>query len=176
MRGNSTAPGVYPEQRLNLRMRHESTPVELASFDPPVARAVVAVLRRAGIAADAADLETAEHAGTEATVRVPPEHRDAALSLVAARMEAVRQHVLEHERRVAPPTVVEEADELEPRRPLVLERFRRLGFIAVALVPALVITLANVRLPGAYVAAIVLGGIVLLTAWRTGRFGVPESR
>jgi hypothetical protein len=153
-----------------------TAPVELASFDPPVARAVVAVLRRAGVAAEASDVDTAEAAGGEATVLVSPAQRDAALALVAARMEDVRQHVLEHERRVAPPPEVVEVDDDEPRRPLVLERFRRLGFIAIALVPALVVTLANVRLPAAYVGAIVLGGIVLLTAWRNGRFDRPDRR
>jgi hypothetical protein len=153
-------------------MRHEPTaPVELATFDPPVARAVVSVLRRAGIGADAVDLDTAELAGGEATVLVPPHQRDEALHLLAGRMEAIRQHVLEHERRAAPPAPsVEVDDEAGPHRPLVLEQFRRFGFVAIALVPVLVVTLANVRLPGVYVGALVLGGIVLLTAWRNGRF------
>lgn len=151
-------------------MHHEPTAlVELATFDPPVARAVVAVLRRAGVPADAADADEAERSGGEAAVRVPPDRRDAALAIVAARMEDVRERVLEHERRVAPPAPP--IDSAEPERPLVLERVRSLGFIAVALVPALVVTLANVQLPGVYVAAIVVGGIILLTAWRTGRIG-----
>jgi hypothetical protein len=153
-------------------MRHEPTapPVELATFDPPVARAVVAVLRRAGITAEAVNVDAAERAGGEATVLVPPDDREQALALVAARMEAVRQHVLEHERRAAPPAAPPEGDDHEPRRPLVLERFRRFGFVAIALVPLLVVTLANVRLPAVYVGAFVLGGIALLTAWRNGRF------
>ena len=153
-------------------MPHEPTaPVELATFDPPVARAVVTVLRRAGIPAEAANLDVAEHTGGEAPVLVPPDHRDAALALIASRMEDVRHHVLEHERHAAPPPSVD-GDDLDAGhgRPLVLDRLRRLGFVGVALIPLLVITLANVRLPAAYVAAIILGGIVLLTAWRNGRF------
>jgi hypothetical protein len=139
----------------------------LADFDPQTARAVVVVLRRAGVpAALVGDGEAAE----EVTVAVPGDHRDAAIRALASGMDDVHAEVA-RQRGSAPPTTApsgaEDDDEEGP--PLLFERLRHLGFLPVLLVPLLVITLAQVRLPAAYTIAIIVGGTAALVAWRDGR-------
>ncbi len=114
----------------------------------------------------------AEQPGEPAVV-VPRTRRQEAFRVLSARMEQV------HERAAAGAaaahaTPAGAADE-PTHRPLVMERFRDMGFIAIALIPLLVVTLSNVRLPGAYVAAIVIGGMVGLVAWRNGRRATDEE-
>lgn len=135
-------------------------PTVLATFPTPLARAVVAVLTDSGVPA-----ALAEQAGEPAVV-VPRTRRQEAFNVLSARMEEVQEHAAGAASAAAAPT--DAADE-PPPRPLVMERFRDMGFVAIALIPLLVVTLSNVRLPGAYVAAIVIGGMVGLVAWRNGR-------
>jgi hypothetical protein len=54
----------------------------------------------------------------------------------------------------------------EARRPLVLERFRSLGWLALVLVPLLVITLAQVAVSLRWAIVVLIGGLVLLVALR----------
>lgn len=141
---------------------------ELAAFDPPLARAVVTVLRSAGLPAS-----LAAEAGGQAAVLVPPERRGEAFEVLAARMDDIHAEAAGAAGSPRPGPAPEPVpwDDGAPPRPLVLERFRRFGWVAVALVPLLVITLANVRLPGSLMVALVIGSVVLLSAWRTGRMG-----
>lgn len=156
-------------------MPHDHPPaVELATYDAPVARAVAAVLHRAGLPATTVG---AEQAGGETAVFVPHGRREEALTVIAARMEEISARAGAAAAASAGAARPGDGDaaaswqEDGGDRPLVLERFRSLGFVAVALVPILVVTLANVRLPLAYALAVVVGGMVLLTAWRNGRLG-----
>lgn len=57
-------------------------------------------------------------------------------------------------------------DETTERRPLVTERLRRLGWLALVLVPLLVIALAQVPVPVSWALVILIGGLVLLVALR----------
>lgn len=142
---------------------------ELATFDPPLARAVVTVLRGAGLPAS-----LGAGAAGQAAVLVPPERRGEAFAIMAARMDDIHAETAGAgavPRPAPPPEPVAWADDGADHRPLVLERFRRFGWVAVALVPLLVITLANVRLPAGMVLALVVGSVVLLSAWRSGRMG-----
>lgn len=147
----------------------ETPTAELAAFDPPLADAVAAVLAGAGV-------PTVLHqvAGGERSVLVPPHRRAEALSTLAERMDEVQALV----GAGSPPTPAAGAgasygadEDEEASRPLVLERFRSFGWVAVALVPLLIIGLANVRLPAGVVVALVVGCAVLLSAWRGGRLG-----
>jgi hypothetical protein len=140
--------------------------VPLADFDPPIADAVVTVLRRAGLPASVAGAT-----GDEATVVVPADRRAEAFAVLGRSMDAVHSELAEARAvavRRAPrtPPVDEYGEE---HRPLVFERLRQFGFLAVLLVPLLVVTLAQVRLPAVYMAVAVIAGVVALTAWRNGR-------
>lgn len=146
-------------------------PTPLADFDPALARAVVAVLRRAGIpATTVGDDEGDPH---EVTVLVPDELREAALDTMWRSMEAITAE----QRREVPETVTttawqpETAPELDDDEgpPLLFERLRNLGFLPVLLVPLMVVTLAQVRLPAVYVVALLIGGMAAVHAWREGR-------
>ncbi len=131
--------------------------IPLVTFDATTAAAVVAVLTRAGIGAWVA----AGTDGGEAEVWVAEADRERALSTLAARMEEVREEVLqstppgERPRRlrraawdadddVGPVAPGDVDDELRSGPPLVMERFRSLsGAMVVLLTPLLVITLAQ---------------------------------
>lgn len=153
---------------MSLRGPNPDQAAELASFEQPLAAAVVRVLRREGVPAD-------ERRGPDAevTVLVPAERRADAMRVLAARMEDIRDAV-EPARGPSSGGEVGEGDE-EAARPLLFERLRRLGLLPIALIPLLIITLANVRLPMAYAAAVLVGGMALLLAWRNGRFDKDED-
>lgn len=143
------------------------TSAQLATFDPPLASAVVAVLRRVGISAT---VEPLDH--DEVEVRVPAARREEALAALASRMEEVQ--------RLARATSgnghsgpgeqepVGEADEGEDGGPaIVMERLRRMGLgIAVVLTPLLVITLVGRQLPIGYALALFVLGLVTVVYWR----------
>lgn len=131
---------------------------ELAAFDPPIARAVVAVLRSEGIRAWLVG-ETAEDASL---VHVVPEDRGAALAALTRRMEEV------HERAGEEAEVDADLGVADP--PLVMERFRSAGLlIGVILAPLLVVTLARTRLSVGMTLAVVVGGAVALMLARRPR-------
>jgi hypothetical protein len=138
----------------------------LATFDPPLAQAVVMVLRREGVVS-----RVQSSPGGEAEVLVPATRREEALSLLAAHMEDL--HELARSEAVVPleppeaaPAEPEDDDE-GPTRPIVMERLRRSGLgIAAVLVPLLVITLAAPDLPLRYALLVFVGGLVAITAWR----------
>lgn len=119
---------------------------------------MAATLRDAGIPA------ALTSGDDEVTVFVPATRRDQALTVVSARMEEI---VAAATADPDPPS--QAADVPDPQRPLLFERLRGLGFVPIALAPLLVVSLANVRLPGAYTAALIIGGMVGLVAWRNGR-------
>jgi hypothetical protein len=151
-----------------------AAPVPLADFDPPVARAVIRVLRRAGVPADVHEPATAGAGEDGVTVLVPGERRDEAMAALAAGMDAIQEEL----RRQAPPehgpgggtaasaSAPEDAEE-EP--PLVFERLRRLGFLPVLLVPLLVVTLSQIRLSAVYAFVLLVGGAAAVVAWRDRR-------
>lgn len=56
-----------------------------------------------------------------------------------------------------------EDDEHGP--PLVMERLRRFGWLAVVLVPLLVITLAQTFMSTEWALIVFVGGLVAITAW-----------
>jgi hypothetical protein len=140
------------------------SPVPLADLDPPVARAVVAVLTRAGLPAAVAVHGAAAPIADELTVVVPESRREEALATMAASMEDIRAE-LDHVR----PSRVAEEDDQDEGRPLLFERLRSLGFLPVLLVPLLVVTLSQTRLAPVYAIAIIVGGGLVLVAWRDGR-------
>lgn len=131
--------------------------VQLATFDRVVAAAVELVLGRAGIPARLGD-----EGGPEVDVLVPEVHRDRALEILAAQMEQI--NALSRE-PVSPP---EEHDE-DHERPLVMDRFRSLGVLALVLAPLLVVTLAVPALPRGLAIAVFLGGMVAVVALRDRR-------
>jgi hypothetical protein len=147
--------------------------VPLADFDPPIAEAVVTVLRRAGLPA-----AVGEATDEEATVVVPADRREEAFAVLGRSMDAVHSELAEARavavRRAPQPPELDEYGE-EYGRPLVFERLRQFGFLAVLLVPLLVVTLAQVRLPAVYMAVAVIAGVVALTAWRNGRLDRSED-
>jgi hypothetical protein len=160
------------------------TPVQLAEFDPPVATAVVTVLRRAGLPASLAGSGTS---ADEVAVMVPAECREEALAAMASSMEAIRDelarsraggrravdpaHGGERDRPVTSAADAHDADDAddELHRPLLFERLRSLGFLPVLLVPLLVVTLSQTRLPAIYAVAVIVGGGLVIVAWRDGR-------
>lgn len=157
-----------------------SDTVPLAEFDPPMARAVSEVLRRAGVPAEVSPQTTDAHG--DALVVVPDGRREEAFEVLARSMEDVQAQLrsdvperrswpaLERRSGAVEPDCSEDGSELEDDgRPLLFERLRQLGFLPLLLVPLMVVTLAQVRMPGAYTAALVIGGIVALYAWRNGR-------
>lgn len=140
------------------------TDTQLATFDPPVARAVAAVLEREGMSAT---VEPLDHG--EAEVRVATERRDEALVLLARHMErvhelAAKQHV---DAVTATPLPLDPSPDDEDSRPIVMERLRRMGLgIAVVLAPLLIITLAGPDLPIGYALVLFLAGLVAVVYWR----------
>jgi hypothetical protein len=153
-----------------------SDTVPLAEFDPAMARAVAQVLRRAGVPAQVAGGDPAASADVVVVV-VPEGRREEAFAVLARSMEDVhaarRSDVPRGASQPSPaaandPQAPGEGD-VDTGRPLLFERLRQLGFLPVLLVPLVVVALAQVRLPGAYTAALVIGGIVALYAWRNGR-------
>lgn len=127
-----------------------------AELDPPLAQAVVAVLRDAHLRA-----WVEESGGDVDRVYVVREDHTAAEVTLTARMEDVQALA----RRIAeppPPAGAARHDTGgEARRPLVLERFRRTAVVVVALlVPVLAVTLAQAALPRGAAAALVLLGVV----------------
>lgn len=147
----------------------DGTSVQLATFDPPVAEAVVAVLRRERVPAT---VEPLDHA--EAEVRVPAARRDEALALLATHMEAIRELVedaTDGDTTTTTSLPLAEPDD-ETGRPIVMERFRRMGLgIAVVLAPLLVITLAAPDLPIGYALLLFLAGLVAVVYWRNRQEG-----
>lgn len=60
----------------------------------------------------------------------------------------------------------DQGDDDEQGRPLVMERLRRFSWMAVVLVPLLVITLAQTFMSIEWALIIFVGGLVAITAWR----------
>lgn len=140
--------------------RTDGPGVPLTAFDRRTATAVVAVLCRAGVDAWAAATD-----GEDVEVRVVHDQRDHALRELGNRMEEVREAVLAADadplaqtasetppaaygddppnasgRGAAPPP---DPDDVRAGPPLVMERFRSIRFLAVAVMaPLLVVTLA----------------------------------
>lgn len=136
------------------------TSAHLASFDPALAEAVVAVLRREGVSA------VAEPDGNgQVEVRVPAAHREQALTVLAARMEAVHELARSGTAAGAAPAASAAPDE-DDGPPIVMERFRRMGFgIAVVLAPLLIVTLGG-ALPLGYAVGLFVLGLVAVVYWR----------
>jgi hypothetical protein len=144
---------------------------EFAAFDPPLARAVVTVLRREGLRAWLGR----DRGGGTVHVFVDPDDREAALACLGRRMDDV-QELAARQREDAPPArpapagrgQVDGDDGGEDARPLVMERFARAGMVlALVLIPLLVVTLASARVPrGIAVAVVVLG---VLGVWAARR-------
>jgi hypothetical protein len=128
--------------------------VALTAFDIRTAAAVVSVLRGAGISAWA----TAEDESGEVEVRVAADDRERAMAELGARMEQV-QDALRKSDRTAPgirptartrradpdpdPAPLPDPDDVHAGPPLVMERFRSMGFLtAMVIVPLMVVTLA----------------------------------
>lgn len=163
----------------------DGTSAQLATFDPPLADAVVTVLRREGIPARSEPV-----ADDQVEITVPADRREQALTLLAGRMEAVNELVngsgdvttVDSE---SPPTgerrLVEGEDlqgdgEETPQRPLLMERLRRVGYgLGALLVPLLVITVAGRNLPAGYALAVFIGGLVAITWWRSRRQDAEPS-
>lgn len=114
--------------------------VPLTAFDRRTATAVVAVLCRAGVDAWATSTD-----GEDVEVRVVREQREQALRELGNRMEEVREAVraadqAPRDRPVTPEPP--EPDDVRAGPPLVMERFRSMRFLAVAVMaPLLVVTL-----------------------------------
>lgn len=141
-----------------------TTSEPLASFDPPLAAAVVTVLRQRGITAAA---EPA--AGGEALVRVPAGSRDAAFSVVAAHMD----RIFELARQEAPPAPaaaavdVDTEEEVGDRPVLVFDVLRRYGVVLIlVLAPLLVVTLSRPSMPLAFAFVVLVGGAAAIVWWR----------
>lgn len=142
----------------------DGTSAQLAIFDPPLAEAVATILGREGVPAT---VEPLDHA--EAEVRVPAARRDEALALLATHMEAVRE-LLDgagaSDTTTTTSLPLADPDD-ETGRPMVMERFRRMGLgVAVVLAPLLAITLAARDLPIGYALLIFLAGLVAVVYWR----------
>lgn len=140
-----------------------TTSEPLASFDPPLAAAVVTVLRQRGITAAA---EPA--AGGEALVRVPAGSRDAAFSVVAAHMD----RIFELARQEVPPAPaaavdVDPEEEVGDRPVLVFDVLRRYGVVLIlVLAPLLVVTLSRPSMPLAFAFVVLVGGAAAIVWWR----------
>lgn len=143
-------------------VRDEAT---VTTFDARTARAVVTVLRRAGIAARAvADAVDAD----EVDVRVPAPQRNAAMAVLAERMEEVRDEALRADtrerrpQRLPTPPPGPQDDDVRGGPPLVMERFANLGLaVVIVMVPLLALTLATPSLPRQ---ARVIGFVVVVVA------------
>lgn len=139
------------------------TNTQLATFDAPLADAVVTVLRREGVPAAARPLGDGE-----VEVRVPAARRDEALALLADRMEDVRAEVHggDGSAPTSLPLVDGESAEDESGPPLVMDRLRRMGLgVVIVLAPLLVITLAQPNLPVGYALALFVVGLVAVVFW-----------
>ncbi|HWB72363.1 MAG TPA: hypothetical protein VG452_09090 [Egibacteraceae bacterium] len=128
--------------------------VELDAFAPALAQAVEAVLRREGLPA-----RTQAAAGDWA-VLVPDGRRDEAFALLARHMDEVQ--ALARGQPAPPAADPDDAD----GPPIVMERLRRMGFLALLLAPLLVVTLASAGMPLRYALALFLLGVVVVAAWR----------
>lgn len=155
----------------------------LVAFDPTTAEVVVGVLDRAGIRAD---LGPADPRG-DVPVLVPPAARDAALAVLAERMEEIAAAVRtadagtttatssarRRDRAGSPADAgMADLDPDDPRSgpPLVMERFRNLGYLALLLVPLLAVSLAVPGMPRwLSVLVLVVGTLALLGARGRGR-------
>lgn len=168
-------------------MPHDSSEnIQLATFDPEVAHAVVAVLLREGVQAVTASVPGVPDG--EVAVLVEPSQRARALAVLTQRMEDVSAELRggpAGEPRItivtAPgprdtgrgggtgragrPTPDEDEDE-DDGPPLVMERFRSMGFVAMVLAPLLVITLSARSMSLTWALVVFIGGMVALTAWR----------
>lgn len=146
----------------------DGTSAQLATFDQPLAEAVVTVLRRQGVPATAEPRDDAE-----AEVRVPAARRDEALGLLATHMEQVRELVqgaTPDDSTTTTPLPLADPDDDESGRPMVMERLRRMGLgLAAVLAPLLVITLAEPNLPIRYALLVFLAGLVAVVYWRNRR-------
>lgn len=149
----------------------ESARTQLATFDPGLADAVVTVLRRAGVRA----WSRRETGSEETAVHVPEDERSSALDLLADSMDEV--HALarpgaEASRPAPRPAgepvheAAEAALDEEDGPPIVMERLRRMGFLALMLAPLLVITLALPHVSLTVALVVYVGGLVVLTWWR----------
>lgn len=142
------------------------TSAQLATFDLPLAEAVVTVLEHEGIATIIAPLD-----GQEVEVRVPADRRAEALALLADRMEQIHELVQEAGAATATSlpltdrsTRTDEPDETGP--PIVMERLRRMSFgLVMLLAPLLVISLSG-ALPLGYALALFILGLVAIVYWR----------
>lgn len=141
------------------------TTAQLATFDPPLAEAVLAVLSGAGFEAS---LEPLDH--DEVEVRVPAARRAEALALLADRMEEIHDLVAEPgTTTVTPVPLTDRYDRTddEDGPPIFLERLRRMSLgVVVLLAPLLVISLAGVNLPIGYALALFVVGLVAVVYWR----------
>lgn len=141
------------------------TDAQLATFDPPVARAVAMVLRREGVPAT---VESLDHG--EAEVRVSPDRRDEALALLARHMEQVHELAADEHAGAATATPLPldtqfEDDDAGP--PIVMERLRRMGLgLALVLAPLLIITLSGADLPMGYAVGLFVVGLAAVVYWR----------
>lgn len=63
------------------------------------------------------------------------------------------------------PDAHEPAPEADDGPPLVMERLRRFGWLAVVLVPLMVITLAQTFMSTEWAIIVFIGGLVAITAW-----------
>lgn len=143
------------------------TSAQLATFDLPLAEAVVTVLEQEGIATI-----VAPHDGQEVEVLVPAERRDEALALLADRMEQIHQLVKDAGAATATSlpltdrTVPDTTDDDETGPPIVMERLRRMSFgLVILLAPLLVISLSG-ALPIGYALALFILGLVGIVYWR----------
>lgn len=142
------------------------TSAQLATFDPPLAEAVVTILHAEGIPTS---VEPLDH--HEVEVRVPAARRDEALALLADRMEQIHELVARAGSVTATPLPLTDhagdAEEDGSGGPIVLERLRRMGLgVAVLLAPLLVITLSGVNFPLGYALALFVVGLVAVVYWR----------
>jgi hypothetical protein len=147
------------------------TSVVLATFDPPVAMAVVDALRRRGVPATAAaDALAADPAAGalpgEAAVLVAPERRDEALAVLAAAMEEIAAGARDPHGGVDVDAREGADDDADVPRPLLFERLRRFGGVALLLIPLLVLTLQVPPVSVRYAAVLLIGGLVVLVALR----------
>lgn len=142
------------------------TSAQLATFDLPLAEAVVTVLEQEGIATI-----VAPHDGQEVEVRVPADRRDEALALLADRMEQIHQLVKDAGAATATPLPLTDGpepdtDDDETGPPIVMERLRRMSFgLVILLAPLLVISLSG-ALPIGYALALFILGLVGIVYWR----------
>lgn len=140
----------------------EQTVEPLAPFDPPVARAVVSLLRSRGVPATSAQGD-----GEEMIVLVPADRRAAAFALLAGNMEQITALAREDGPRRTAAAAPSDPDDVHSGRPLVLERLRQGRLLIVLLLaPLLVATLARPGFPLSFALVVLVGGAALLLAWR----------